>query len=55
MAVESLSTVCAEESASGAFLHISHVQMVPEEKNHGLPERLAVAEIVSGVLVQKKY
>jgi len=36
------------------ILHTSHVQKVSEEKDHGLPERLAVAEmIVSGILVQK--
>ena len=54
MAMELLSMVHAEGGGSGEFLHTSHVQKMPEEKDHGLPERLAVAEmIVSGVLVQK--
>lgn len=54
MAMELLSVVCAEDVGSGEFPHTSHVQKVPEEKDHGLPERPAVAEmIVSGILVQK--
>lgn len=54
MAMESLSMVRAEDGGSGDFLHASYVQKVPEEKDHGLPERLAAAEmIVSRILVQK--
>lgn len=47
--------VCAEDGGSGEFLHTtSHVQKMPEEKDRGLPQRLAAAEmIVRGILVQK--
>lgn len=54
MAVESLSMVHEEDGDSGEFVHTWHVQKVPEEKDHGLPERMAVTEmIVIDILVQK--
>lgn len=54
MVMELLSMVCAEDGGSRELLHTSRVQTVSEDKDHGLPERLAVTEmIVSGILVQK--
>lgn len=51
MAMESLSMVHKEDGDPGEFVHACHVQKVPEEKDHGLPEKMAVTEkIVRDIL-----
>lgn len=39
MAMESLSMVYEEDGDSREFVHTWHVQKMPEEKDHGLPEK----------------
>lgn len=53
-AMESLSMVHEKDRDSGEFVHTWHVKKMPEEKDHGLPEKMAVTEmIVRDSLAQK--